>query len=364
MLYPDAMGGDVTRAHRFPVPLSILELATISSGSTPATALAATTEVARRADVLGYRRLWVAEHHGMPSVASSSPAVLIAHLAAATRRIRLGSGGVMLPNHAPLTVAEQFGTLESLHPGRIDLGLGRAPGTDGRTAMALRGPLAASAEDFPERLAELIAFLDGAFPEGHPYANVVAIPGRALAPSAGRPPVWLLGSSDYSAQLAGLMGLPYAYARHFSARNTLPALERYRAAFRPSPDLERPHAMVCVGAVAADTDEEARRLATSGALAMLMLRAGRPGPVPTPDEAAGFAWEGDAADHLRRWLRNVAHGTPDAVVAELERVRRETEADELMLTASIHGEPARIRSFELIAEALGADVAAEVPLPA
>lgn len=347
----------------FPVPLSILELATISAGSTPAAALAATTEIARRADALGYRRLWVAEHHGMPSVASSSPAVLLAHLAAATRRIRLGSGGVMLPNHAPLAIAEQFGTLEALHPGRIDLGLGRAPGTDGRTAMALRGSLAASGEDFPERLAELIAFLDGAFPEEHPYARVVAIPGRALTPAAGRPPVWLLGSSGYSAQLAGLMGLPFAYARHFSARNTLPALEMYRSTFRPSPDLDRPYAMVCVGAVAADTDEEARRLATSGALAMLRLRAGRPGPVPTPDEADAFAWEGDAADHLRRWLRNVANGTPDAVVDELARVQRETDADELMLTASIHGEAARIRSFELIAEELGMVVdAAALPV--
>lgn len=335
------------------VPVSILELATISEGSSPATALAATTEIARRADASGYHRLWVAEHHGMPSVASSSPAVLIAHLGAATERIRLGSGGVMLPNHAPLAIAEQFGTLEALHPGRIDLGIGRAPGTDGRTAMALRGPLAVEAEDFPERLAEVAAFLDAAFPEAHRYARVEALPGRAAWPDAGRPPIWLLGSSGYSARLAGLLGLPFAFARHFSRRNTLPALELYRASFAPSEALAEPYAMVCTGAVAAEDAEEAQALATSGALAMLRLRSGRPGPVPTPEEALAFDWSGDAAEHLARWLGNVAHGTPEQVVAQLEEVRRETAADELMITTSIHGEAPRIRSFDLIAQALG-----------
>lgn len=350
---PDPVRGPARGA--LGVPTSILELATISSGSTQAAALAATTEIARRAERQGYHRLWVAEHHGMPSVASSSPAVLIAHLAAATRTLRLGSGGVMLPNHAPLAIAEQFGTLEALHPGRIDLGVGRAPGTDMATAMALRGPNAASAEDFPERLAELDAFLEGTFPEEHAYARVAALPGRALDRGSGRPPIWLLGSSGYSAQLAGILGWPFAFARHFSRRNTLPALEIYRRSFRPSEWLDRPYAMVCTGAVVADTDDEAERLARSGALAMLLLRSGRPGPVPTPEEAAAFPWRGDAREHLERWLGNVAWGTPEHAVERLAEVRQETDADEMMVTASVHGEEARIRSFELLAGALRLD---------
>lgn len=331
------------------VPISILELATVSEGSGSRAALEATTELARRADGLGYNRLWLAEHHSMASVASSSPAVLLAHLAANTETIRLGSGGVMLPNHAPLAVAEQFATLSALHPGRIDLGIGRAPGTDGRTAAALRGSLGAEADDFPERLAEVRAFLDHTFPTGHPYARISLMPTVESAP-----PIWLLGSSGYSAELAGLLGLPYAYARHFSRRNTVPALERYRSSFRPTADLEQPYAMVCTGAVAADTAEEAKRLATSGALAMLLLRAGRPGPVPTPEDAMAFDWHGDAAEHLERWLGNVAHGEPDQVLEELGQIQRETDADEIMITTSIHGEEARIRSFDLIGERLAA----------
>jgi luciferase family oxidoreductase group 1 len=331
----------------FPVPLSILELANVSAGSTSEAALAATTEVAQGAEAWGFHRLWVAEHHNMPSVASSSPAVLLAHLAANTTTLRLGSGGVMLPNHAPLVVAEQFATLEALHPGRIDLGIGRAPGTDGLTATAIRRGASVGADDFPQDLAEVRAFLDDAFPAEHSFSRIGLMPRPA-----GGPPVWLLGSSGYSAQLAGLLGLPYAYARHFSRRNTLPALELYRSSFRPSEWLEAPYAMVCTGAVAADTDEEAERLATSGALAMLMLRAGQPGPIPTPEEAVGFEWRGEAAEHLRRWLANVAHGRPERVLDELAEIQRETEADELMLTASIHGETARIRSFELVGEAL------------
>ena len=333
----------------FPVPLSILELANVSSGSTSEAALAATTDIARGAEGWGFDRLWVAEHHNMPSVASSSPAVLLAHLAANTTTLRVGSGGVMLPNHAPLVVAEQFATLEALHPGRIDLGIGRAPGTDGLTAAAIRRAQGTGADDFPQAVAEVQAFLDDAFPAEHAYARIGLMP----RPSAG-PPIWLLGSSGYSAQLAGLMGLPYAYARHFSRRNTLPALELYRSSFRPSAALDAPYAMVCTGAVAADTAEEAERLATSGALAMLLMRAGQPGPIPTPEEAAAFEWHGDAAEHLRRWLGNVAHGLAEDVLTELEGIQRETEADELMLTTSIHGEAPRVRSFELIGQALAA----------
>jgi luciferase family oxidoreductase group 1 len=333
----------------FPVPISILELANVSAGSTSEAALAATTEIAQGAERWGARRLWVAEHHNMPSVASSSPAVLLAHLAARTTTLRLGSGGVMLPNHAPLVVAEQFATLEALHPGRIDLGIGRAPGTDGLTAAAIRGAAGGGEDDFPQSVAEVQAFLEDAFPAEHAYSRIELMP----RPSGG-PPIWLLGSSGYSAQLAGLMGLPYAYARHFSRRNTLPALELYRSSFRPSSALEAPYAMVCTGAVAAETDEEAERLATSGALAMLLMRSGRPGPIPTPDEAVAFDWRGHAGEHLRRWLGNVAHGRPERVLDELEAIQRETDADELMLTASIHGESPRVRSFELLGSALSA----------
>jgi luciferase family oxidoreductase group 1 len=197
-------------------PLSVLDLATVSAGSTPTEALTTSTELVRKAEAWGYHRYWVAEHHGMPSVASSSPAVLIAHLAAVSTTIRVGSGGIMLPNHAPLIVAEQFGTLQALHPGRIDLGLGRAPGTDPATAAALRR---GDADAFPEEVADLTRFLDGSFPADHPYARI-----RAIPHNQDRPPIWLLGSSGFSAQLAGLLGLPFAFAHHFSAANTEPAL--------------------------------------------------------------------------------------------------------------------------------------------
>lgn len=329
------------------VPLSILELATVGSGVTPTETLRASAELARRAESLGYHRIWVAEHHGMPSVASSSPAVLIAHLAAATTTIRLGSGGVMLPNHAPLIVAEQFGTLHALHPGRIDLGLGRAPGTDPATARALRRH-GLDADDFPEQLAELTAFLDGAFPAGHPLERVVAIP---RSPETGRPPIWLLGSSGFSAQLAGLLGLPFAFAHHFSAANTIPALDLYRSSFQPSAVLDRPYAMIGVSAVAAETSEEALRMARSGGLSMLRLRRGAPQPVPTPEEAETHAYSPVEKDFLDDYLSKVVHGDAAQVRAGLEELRKRTEADELMITTLVHSPSARIRSYELIAQA-------------
>ncbi|MER7209750.1 LLM class flavin-dependent oxidoreductase [Streptosporangium sp. NPDC020072] len=329
------------------VPLSILELAVVGSGVSPTRALRASTELARRAEEWGYHRIWVAEHHGMPSVASSSPAVLIAHLAAATRTIRLGSGGVMLPNHAPLVVAEQFGTLHALHPGRIDLGLGRAPGTDQATARALRrnGP---DADDFPEQLAELTAFLDGSFPEGHPLRKVVATP---RTPESGRPPIWLLGSSGFSAQLAGILGLPFAFAHHFSAANTLPALELYRSAFQPSAVLERPYAMIGVSAVAAETSERALSLALPGALSMLRLRRGAPQPVPTPEEARDHPYTPAERVFVEDYLSNVVLGDPGEVREGLNALRKRTEADELMITTMVHDPEDRIRSYELLAQA-------------
>ncbi|MFF4986627.1 LLM class flavin-dependent oxidoreductase [Streptosporangium saharense] len=329
------------------VPLSILELAVVGSGVSPTRALRASTELARRAEEWGYHRIWVAEHHGMPSVASSSPAVLIAHLAAATESIRLGSGGVMLPNHAPLVVAEQFGTLHALHPGRIDLGLGRAPGTDQATMRALRrnGP---DADDFPEQLAELTAFLDGSFPEGHPLRRVVATP---RTPESGRPPIWLLGSSGFSAQLAGILGLPFAFAHHFSAANTLPALELYRSAFQPSAVLDRPYAMIGVSAVAAETSERALSLALPGALSMLRLRRGAPQPVPTPEEAEAYPYTQAERVFVDDYLSNVVLGDPGEVREGLNALRKRTEADELMITTMVHDPEDRIRSYELVAQA-------------
>ncbi|MEU4409677.1 LLM class flavin-dependent oxidoreductase [Streptosporangium sp. NPDC023963] len=330
------------------VPLSILELATVGSGVTPTETLKASTELARRAEEWGYHRIWVAEHHGMPSVASSSPAVLIAHLAAATRSIRLGSGGVMLPNHAPLVVAEQFGTLHALHPGRIDLGLGRAPGTDPATARALRGRHGLDADDFPEQLADLTAFLDGAFPQGHPLERVVAVP---RSPESGRPPIWLLGSSGFSAQLAGMLGLPFAFAHHFSGNNTVPALDLYRSSFEPSAVLDRPYAMIGVSAVAAETPEQALRLARSGGLSMLRLRRGAPQPIPTPEEAENYPYSPMERDFLDDHLSKMVLGDAAGVRQGLEDLRKRTEADELMITTMVHSTADRARSFELIAQA-------------
>ncbi|MGW6916844.1 LLM class flavin-dependent oxidoreductase [Kitasatospora sp. NPDC054939] len=331
-----------------PAPLSVLDLATVGVGYSPAEALAATTTLARSAEEWGYHRFWVAEHHGMPGIASSTPAVLLAHLGAHTRTLRLGSGGVMLPNHAPLAIAEQFGLLEALHPGRIDLGLGRAPGTDPATARALRRGQDAGADDFPLQLSELTHFLDGDFPDGHPYARLTAVP-----KGDGRPPVWLLGSSGFSAQLAGRLGLPFAFAHHFSADNTVPALDLYRSSFRPSAVLSEPYALIGVSAVAADDEATARWLARSAALAMIRLRRGNPGPIPTPAEAESYPYNPGELAYLDEWFGNVVLGTPGQVADGLEELRKRTGADELMVTSHIHGHEARHRSYGLIAQAYG-----------
>ncbi|WP_171166216.1 LLM class flavin-dependent oxidoreductase [Streptomyces sp. I05A-00742] len=352
---------------RAPVPLSVLDLATVGSGRTARQALGTTVELAHRTERRGFHRYWVAEHHSMPGVASSSPAVILAHLAARTERIRLGSGGVMLPNHAPLVIAEQFGTLEAFAPGRIDLGLGRAPGTDGATAAALRraDQLAEGADEFPQQLSELIRFLDDDFPDGHPYARIHAVPGpvQGRVPGgvqrADRPSVWLLGSSGFSARLAGALGLPFSFAHHFSAANTVPALDLYRSSFRPSAVLDRPYAKIGVQALAADDPAEARRQVLTGALSMLRLRRGRPGLVPSPEEAAAYEFTDVERDFVDDWLRNVVYGTPDEVREGLDALVRRTGADELMITANVHGADARLRSYDLIADAYGMPGGAE-----
>ncbi|GAA2706438.1 LLM class flavin-dependent oxidoreductase [Micromonospora olivasterospora] len=323
------------------VPLAVLDLAPVAAGAGAGEALRHTTELARRTEELGYHRFWVAEHHNMPGIASSAPAVLIAHLAAATSTIRLGSGGVMLPNHAPLVVAEQFGTLEALHPGRIDLGIGRAPGTDQVTALALRRTMEGlSAEGFPRELADLMNYFTGERP-----GPIVATPGRGELPA-----IWLLGSSGFSAQLAGLLGLPFSFAHHFSAANTLPALALYRQHFRPSRYLEKPYAMVAVNAVCADTDERAHWLAGPADLSFLRLRSGRPAALATPDEAAAYPYTELEREFVTQRREGQALGSPETVRRQLTELLARTGADELMLTTLVYDVADRARSYELIAE--------------
>ena len=324
------------------VPLSVLDLSPVAAGTTVGQALRQTTELARRAEELGYRRFWVAEHHNMPAIASSAPAVLLAHLAAATSTIRIGSGGVMLPNHAPLVVAEQFGTLEALHPGRVDLGIGRAPGTDQLTALALRRTREGlSAEQFPQELTDLIAFFTGE----NERLPILAMPGRGDMPK-----IWLLGSSGYSAQLAGLLGLPFSFAHHFSAANTVPALQLYRQHFRPSQWLDKPYAMVAVAAICADTDERAEWLSGPAALSFIQLRAGRPQPMVTPEEAAAYPFTSMDREMTHQRFADQAIGSPDTVRRQLTGLLERTGADELMLTAQVYALEDRARSLELIAD--------------
>jgi luciferase family oxidoreductase group 1 len=333
------------------IPLSVLDLAPVGEGSTPTDALRGALQLAAEAERLGYRRYWVAEHHNMPGIASSSPAVLLAHAAGVTSTIRLGSGGVMLPNHASLVVAEQFGMLEALHPGRIDLGIGRAPGTDPLTARALRrGPQGLAADDFPDQLVELLGYFTGAFPEGHPYARITAVPGLGH-----RPELWLLGSSDYSAHAAGVLGLPFSFAHHFAAANTLPAVQVYRAAFRPSDDLAEPYLMLGVSVVCAETDEQARWLAGPGRLAFLRLRSGRPGRYPTPEEAAAHTFTPHEREVVKAWTSSHIVGDPPTVLARLAELAERTGADELIVTTLTHATTDRLASYRLVAGVAGLD---------
>lgn len=361
---PDEIRGDEIRGTArgaAPIPLSVLDLVTVGAGRTATDALRTSVDLSRLAESRGYHRYWVAEHHSMPGVASSSPAVILAHLAAHTTRIRLGSGGVMLPNHAPLVIAEQFGTLEAMAPGRIDLGLGRAPGTDGATAAALRRTtsLHEGADDFPAQLAELARFLDDDFPDGHPYRRIHAVPGPVQGTSPGgvqsphRPPIWLLGSSGFSARLAGALGLPFAFAHHFSAQNTIPALDLYREFFRPSAALAEPYALIGVSVLATEEEKEARRQVLAAALNMVRLRTGRPGLVPTPEEAEAYEFSPLEREFIAGWNSNVIHGTVDEVRAGLDDLQKRTGADELMITSHAHSPDLRLRSYELIADAYG-----------
>jgi luciferase family oxidoreductase group 1 len=328
------------------VPLSVLDVVPLRRGSTPSQALAETLALAKHVEKLGYHRYWFAEHHGMPGIASSSPAVLIGQVAAATSTLRVGSGGVMLPNHSSLVVAEQFGTLEALFPGRIDLGLGRAPGSERLTARVLRRSAAPeSDDDFPEQLNELFRFFRGDFPGDHPYNRIHAMPARG-----NEPPVWLLGSSDFSARLAGRLGLPFAFAHHFSQANTLPALAIYRQSFRPSPKLAKPQAIVAAIVIVADTDAEAQRLALPNALAFLRLRQGAPGAYPTLEEAESYPWSPPERAFAEQWLSLNVIGSPTSVRKQLDKLLADTAADELMVLCAVPDPAARLRSYELLHE--------------
>ena len=332
------------------VALSVLDLAPVAEGSTPSQALENALDLAQHVERLGYGRVWVAEHHNMPGIASSSPPVLIAHLAAGTERIRLGSGGVMLPNHAPLVVAEQFGMLEALHPGRIDLGLGRAPGTDGLTAAALRrsrDPFS-NEDDFPGQLEQLRGFLRGELPREHPLHRITAVPNNGYEPA-----IWLLGSSGFSAQLAGELGLPFSFAHHFSGEHTVPAVDLYRASFKPSEVLQRPYVMLGTAIVAADDDAEAEFLNGPNVLQFLRLRQGRPGLLPTPEEAERALRDPGAQSFAESRRKTQIVGGPDTVRRGIEELLARTNADELMVTSVVHDHEKRRRSYELVADVVG-----------
>jgi luciferase family oxidoreductase group 1 len=322
------------------IPFSVLDLCPVPAGATPAQALQNTRALAQHAERLGYTRYWLAEHHNMPGIASAATAVVIGHVAAATSTIRVGSGGVMLPNHAPLVIAEQFGTLASLFPGRIDLGLGRAPGTDQTTARALRRDLHESAESFPQDVLELQRF----FAEVTPGQRIQAVPGAGL-----RVPIWLLGSSLFSAQLAAALGLPFAFASHFAPDQLMSALQLYRTRFEPSAQLDKPYAMVGVNVFAADSDSEAQRLFSSLQQQFVNLRRGTPGLLQPPVEFIEMSdMERAGVDHA---LAFSVVGSPGTVERGLADVIERTGADELMITAQIYDHPARLRSFEIAAQA-------------
>lgn len=325
------------------VPISILDLAPVVAGATPADSFRNTLDLARHAEKWGYNRYWLAEHHNMPGIASSATSLVIGYVAAGTEKIRLGSGGIMLPNHAPLVIAEQFGTLESMYPGRIDLGLGRAPGSDQLAARALRRTLASNGDDFPELLSELRHYLNPSSESS--TMGVRAIPGEGL-----NIPIWLLGSSGFSAQLAGRLGLPFAFASHFAPDYILPALELYRSSFRPSEALNEPYAMVGINIIAADTEEEAHKLATSQEQQFLNLIRGRTGLLNPPVESMDPLWNVHEEAMVRKMLSYSIVGNKDTVRDRLQYFFEETQADEWIATAQIYDHQARLRSFEILAE--------------
>jgi luciferase family oxidoreductase group 1 len=325
------------------VPISILDLVPVILGETPREALRKSLDLAQHAERLGYTRYWVAEHHNMTAIASAATSVVIGYLAGGTSTIRVGSGGIMLPNHSPLVIAEQFGTLESLYPGRIDLGLGRAPGTDQRTLRALRRDPRRS-DDFPQDVLELQSLLAPV----KPGQAVRAVPGYGT-----EVPIWILGSSTFGAELAAALGLPYAFASHFAPAALFEALEIYRRQFKPSKQLDHPYAMVGVNVVAAETDEEARRLFTTVQQSFANLLRGRPGKLQPPIDDIEEYWTPPEKHQASRMLEHSIVGSPETVRRELESFVALTNADELMIVSGVYDQLARIRSYEIVAEIAG-----------
>mgnify|MGYP005751993157 CR=1 FL=1 len=323
------------------ISFSVLDLVPVLTGKTPAHSFKNSLDLAQHVEQWGFKRYWLAEHHNMSGIASSATSVLIGYIAGGTSTIRVGSGGIMLPNHAPLIVAEQFGTLESLYPGRIDLGLGRAPGTDQLTAMALRRDLMGSVEDFPQHVAELRSYLGPA----EPGARVRAVPGEGL-----EVPIWLLGSSTFGAQLAGVMGLPYAFASHFAPASLHVALKVYRESFQPSEHLKEPYAMACVNVVAADTDEEANRLANSLYTSFLNVIKGTARQLQPPVENIEELWTPSEKYSVHQMLRYSFVGSPKTVKEELQAFLDETQVNEIMVVSGIYDHAARLHSYRLLSD--------------
>jgi luciferase family oxidoreductase group 1 len=329
------------------IPLSILDLSVVTTGTKPAHALRNSIDLARHADQLGYVRYWLAEHHNLSSVASPAPDLMIGQIAAVTEHIRVGSGGVMLPNHAPLMVAERFKMLEALFPGRIDLGLGRAPGTDGATAHALRRRLEVrEGDDFLERLHELTLWETRDFPPGHPYNNVVAMPDDVPLP-----PIWLLGSSDYSADLSAQIGMGFAFAHHFASHDAVDALTHYRSRFVPSRWRSKPHGILAVAVVTADTDAEAESLATSMDLNRLRRDRGQYSPLPSVEEALAYPYTDAERAAIARNRSRLFVGSPATVIQKLQPMVAESQADELMVITAVYDHDARKKSYSLLADA-------------
>ena len=326
-----------------PVSLSVLDLVPIGSGGSAAASIRNSVDLARRAEQLGYRRYWFAEHHGMPGIASSAPEILIEHIASATSRIRVGSGGIMLPNHAPLRIAEAFHTLETLHPGRIDFGVGRAPGTDPVTSRAMH-PF--DAEHFPQQLQEVLGLSGSTLPAGHPFRTVRVIPAGVRFP-----PVWILGSSGAGARFAGSLGVGYAFARHFSASPPEPAVRAYLESFKPSDQFPEPHVILGVSAVCAETTERAESLAASLDLVWVRYQRGEFGLLPSPEEAAAYEWSDYERAMARAGRSRHFVGTPAQVMAQIDDLVRSSSATEVMVTTMIHDHRERVRSYELLADA-------------
>ncbi len=330
-------------------PISVLDLSVVTTGTRPAQALRNSIDLAQHTDRLGYVRYWLAEHHNLSSVASPSPDIMIGQIAAVTKNIRVGSGGVMLPNHAPLIVAERFKMLEALFPGRIDLGLGRAPGTDQATAHALRRRLdGREGDDFLERLHELMLWETREFPEGHPYNSVVAMPDDVPLP-----PIWLLGSSDYSAQLSAQVGMGFAFAHHFASHDAVEAMTHYREHFKPSRWRDKPHGILAIAVVTAPSDEEAEKLASSMDLNRLRRDRGQYLPLPSVEEAQAYPYSDAERANVARNRSRLFVGSPQTVMQKMAPMIAASKADEVMVITATYGHDARKQSYSLLADAFG-----------